>query len=215
MENLAKAILKVMQDVKGIEKEMTVGTGVNSYKGVSDQSVKQIIGDAMLKHGLCILPTGVKPTTRIDRWTVTGGQYSDVQKQSVFTEVETTYKLLHTSGESMEISGYGHGTDPQDKGAGKATTYALKYTLLYLFLVPTGKIDDADNTHSEAVEVPTKQKPVLKEKAVLNEKHESWNNAAIALQKGEATIEQIMKKYTLSDADKEILMNKVLELQTA
>ena len=47
-------------------------------------------------------------------------------KQSVFTDAHTKYLLLHTSGESIELSGYGQGVDTQDKGAGKATTYALK-----------------------------------------------------------------------------------------
>ena len=210
MENLAKAIIAVMQEIKGIEKEMTVGEGRNSYKGVSDHSVKQIIGNAMAKNGLCILPTGITPKTRIDRWTEID-QYSKVsgatkEKQSVFTEVETTYTLLHTSGESMSVSGYGHGTDPQDKGAGKATTYALKYTLLYLFLVPTGKIDDADNTHSEAVEIPIKQKPVL------DEKHPKWNGAIVALQKGETSIEKISKVYSISEANKELLVNSIMDL---
>src|SRR5690606_4653123 len=35
-----------------------------------------------------------------------------------------------------------------------ATTYSLKYTLLYTFLTPTGKIDDADTTHSEEIQTP-------------------------------------------------------------
>lgn len=158
MKEIAKAIIKVMQEVKGIEKSMTVGSGNNSYKGVADQEVKQIIGDAMAKNGLCILPISTDAKTQIDRWDEID-QYSKVagatkSKQSVFTEVKTKYLLIHESGESIELSGYGHGIDSQDKGAGKATTYALKYTLLYTFLVPTGKIDDTDNHHSDTL--PTK-----------------------------------------------------------
>lgn len=151
MENLAKAILRVMKEVKGIDKSMTVGTGSNSYKGVPDQEVKKIIGEAMAKNGLVLLPIEVDPKTEVSRWEE-NTQYGVKQKQSVFTEVKTKYLLLHESGESMELQGYGHGSDTQDKGAGKATTYALKYTLLYTFLVPTGKIDDTDTTHSEAIE---------------------------------------------------------------
>ena len=162
--NLAKAIIAVMQEVKGIEKSMTIGTGINAYKGVPDQEVKKIIGEAMAKHGLCILPISVKPNVRIDRWEEVD-QYSkstpkDMKtKQSVFTDVTTEYLLLHESGESQVLSGYGHGIDSQDKGAGKATTYSLKYVLLYTFLVPTGKIDDADNTHSDNIETPIKIEP--------------------------------------------------------
>lgn len=152
--NLAKAIISVMASIKGIEKSMNVGTGSNSYKGVSDQEVKFIVGGAMAKYGLCLIPIGVEAKTRVDRWTETGGQYGDKQKQSVFTEATTRYLLLHESGESVEICGYGHGIDAQDKGAGKATTYALKYALLYTFLIPTGKIDDSDRFHSDEYETP-------------------------------------------------------------
>lgn len=157
MKNLAQAILKVMQEVKGIDKSMTVGSGNASYKGVSDKEVKQIIGASMAKHGLTILPIGVEPKTEVTRWeeeVFYSGKSSIRQKQSVFTEVKTKYLLLHESGESVELSGYGQGVDSQDKGAGKATTYALKYTLLYTFLTPTGTIDDADATHSDDVERP-------------------------------------------------------------
>lgn len=148
---LAKAVLAVMQEVKGIEKNTNVGSGTNTYKGVADQDVKKIIGEAMQKHGLCLLPIGVRPRTEVNILTETYNNNTK-QKQSVFTEATTQYLLLHKSGESQVLTGYGHGVDSQDKGAGKATTYALKYTLLYTFLVPTGKIDDADNTHSEQVD---------------------------------------------------------------
>lgn len=156
MENIAKAISQVMAAVKGIDKTMTVGTGKNAYNGVSDQLVKQVIGKAMEDYGLCILPIGVEAKSQIDRWDAKDYDGNPTVKQSVFTEVKTKYLLLHTSGESIELSGYGHGVDSQDKGAGKATTYALKYTLLYTFLVPTGKIDDADNTHSDDIAAPAK-----------------------------------------------------------
>lgn len=153
MKEIAEAILKVMEEVKGIDKSMTVGTGTSAYKGVPDQEVKKIIGASMQKNGLCIIPTKVTPKTQVDRWEESYNGASK-QKQSVFTEVETEYLLLHKSGQSLTISGYGHGVDSQDKGAGKATTYALKYALLYTFLVPTGKIDDTDTEHSDDKEVP-------------------------------------------------------------
>jgi hypothetical protein len=156
LENIAKAIVAVMQVVKGVEKNTNVGTGSNSYKGVADKDVKIAIGEAMEKHGLSILPIGVEAKTTTDRWEETN-QYGTKTKQSVFTEVETKYLLLHTSGESIVIAGYGHGVDSQDKAAGKATTYALKNALLYAFMVPTGTIDDTDNEHSENKEVPPMQ----------------------------------------------------------
>ncbi len=155
---LAKAVISVMKEVKGIEKNMTVGSGNNAYSGVSDKDVKTLIGKAMEKNGLCIVPTSVTPSLQIDRWEqeefYNGKSNGIKQKQSVFTTVDTRYLLMHESGEFIEISGYGHGVDAQDKGAGKATTYALKNALLYTFMVPTGKIDDAETTHSDEIETP-------------------------------------------------------------
>jgi hypothetical protein len=202
MKNLAQAILKVMEDVKGIDKTMTIGTGNSSYKGVPDQEVKKIIGESMKKHGLVILPTSVEPTLQIDRWTETG-QYGEKQKQSIFTEVKTKYLLLHESGESMELAGYGHGVDTQDKGAGKATTYALKYTLLYMFLVPTGKIDDADVTHSDSHDAPPPKQQ--NDKEWLNIGTPAFEKAKQAIKAGTHTVADVRKKYAISKKTEEAL----------
>ena len=149
MKNIAQAITAVMAEVKNIEKNMTVGNQYQSYKGVADKDVKHVIGQAMQKNGLCIVPIDIKDDVRIDRWEENGKQ-----KQSVHVSVKTKYLLIHTSGESLELAGYGQGVDPQDKAAGKATTYALKYALLYAFMVPTGDIDDADVSHSQSIPTP-------------------------------------------------------------
>ncbi len=151
---LAAAVLAVMAEVKGVEKSMNVGTGGSSYKGVSDRDVKIAIGRAMQRHGLVILPVAVEDSVTTDRWQETN-QYGTKTKQQTTVSVKTKYKLIHApSGECEILAGYGHGTDSQDKAAGKATTYALKYALLYTFLVPTGDIDDTDNDHSDDKDVP-------------------------------------------------------------
>jgi len=158
MKNIATAIIKVMAEVKGMEKNSKVGTGQSSYDGTKDQDVKEVFNNALQKNGLCILPIDIQETTQIDRWEESS-QFGIKQKQSVFTKVNVKYMLLHESGESIELAGYGHGIDTQDKGAGKATTYALKNCLLYTFLTPVGKIDDTDLKHSNDIEVPQKLAP--------------------------------------------------------
>ena len=159
MKQLAQAIIKVMHAVKGMEKNSRVGKGQSAYDGTKYKDVAEVFNNAMEAAGLCILPIGIQEDTQISRWEEID-QWSKTtpkeikQKQSVFTKVTTKYLLLHTSGESQELAGYGHGVDPQDKGAGKATTYALKNCLLYTFLTPVGKIDDTDPTHSYDIPVP-------------------------------------------------------------
>jgi hypothetical protein len=191
---LTQAIVNVMKEVKNIEKNLNVGEGKSSYKGVADKDVKHQIGEAMSRNGLCILPINIEPKITVERW-VEETNYGPKTKQSVFTEVKTTYLLLHESGESMEIVGYGHGVDSQDKSAGKATTYALKYALLYVFMVPTGSIDDSDTTHS--IDQPTVKQDPGSNKFKLTDPQ--FTRACQAIAKGEYSIEALKNDYLLDE----------------
>lgn len=160
MKEITKAILAVSKEVTAIEKSMSVGTGQSSYKAVSDTLVRNTLRPHMEKQGLVLVPISVNATTQVDRWEEVD-QYSKEtpkatkSKQSIFTEAHTKYLLIHQdSGESIELAGYGHGVDTQDKGAGKATTYALKNTLLDLFLITKGEDFDTDAIHSNEMSVP-------------------------------------------------------------
>lgn len=206
--NLAKAVINVMKSIKGIDKNMQIGTGNNSYKGIADKDVKQEIGRLMVENGLCILPIDIESKVQIDRWEETSQQYGTKTKQSVFAEVITKYLLLHESGESVVLCGSGHGIDSQDKAAGKATTYALKYTLLYTFMVATGKIDDTDNEHSDTKEIPQPTRlPSLKPKTT------QWTQAVDYLSK-DGVMSAIKKKYYVSPEFEQTLMDESLLLIT-
>ena len=196
MKEIAKAIIKVQQAVKGMEKNSNVGTGRNSYQGTKDQDVKEVFNEEMSKAGLSILPIDIDESTQIDRWSATDFNNKPIQKQSVFTKVKVKYMLLHTSGETIELAGYGHGVDSQDKGAGKATTYALKNCLLYSFLTPVGKIEDTDTTHSEDIIVPTEKKSLTLQLA---------ENSA----KNKIPLSEMELIYTMNDDQKE-KYNKLL-----
>ncbi|GEN74117.1 ERF family protein [Chryseobacterium lathyri] len=208
---LYKAIINVMKSVKNIDKSLDVGTGNTAYKGVADKDVKSIIGKAMEDNGLAILPISISPNVRIERWEETThyqGKPQTKMKQSVFTEVSTKYLLIHESGECIEIEGYGHGVDSQDKSAGKATTYALKYALLYTFMVPTGTIDDADNKHSDNLETPPvtpvnkTTPPPLK---ILKVGSKAWQGLIEKTGKGETvTREELRKFFDLKEVEQDL-----------
>jgi len=198
MKNLAKAVIEVMKTVKCMEKNSTIGSGSYAYNGTKDKDVKEVFNDALSKNGLCILPIDVNEETQLDRWSENGRT-----KQSVFTKVTTKYLLLHESGESQELSGYGHGVDSQDKSAGKATTYALKNTLLYTFLTPVGKIDDSETLHSQDAPTP----PVNIFKSPL-----SIDNFNKALQGTKKQIENVINKYELTQEQTKSLNEKLKQL---
>ena len=209
---LAKAVIGVMSELVGVEKNMTVGSGKNSYKGVSDKDVKDNIRPLMIKHGLCILPISTDETNTVDFYDAPN-QYSGGvdRKMRVFTSVSTKYLLLHTSGESVTLSGSGHGVDTQDKAAGKATTYALKYTLLYTFMVSVGAIDDADRVHSDDIEnvqkpIPQPTKPAAPSNAnkpLMTKAQKEAAKAAYAKgdAKGKEAVLAHMKNFTHTEDD--------------
>jgi len=201
MKQLAKAIISVMKEVKGMEKNSRVGAGTRAaYDGTKDSDVKEAFNNALSKNGLAMIPISIEDETKIDRWeeeNTWNGKTTLKQKQSVFTKVKTKYLLLHESGESVEVAGYGHGVDAQDKGAGKATTYALKNALLYTFLTPVGKIDDSDTTHSAQIETPTDNRQWLTE---------SQLNATLKGTKDQA--EKVLITYKMKKVYREQIINK-------
>ena len=189
--NIYDAIICVMKEVKNIEKSMTIGIGNNSYKGISDKDVKQKIGEAMAKNNLVCFPIKIEPKTTIERWNeidpYSKSEPKDLKsKQSIFTEVLVTYKIVYSiTGEHIEIQGFGYGVDSQDKGAGKATTYALKNALLYTFLVPTGTIEDTDKTHSETLPIVPVE-PIAPKKSLNEDQFSKLMDILIKLDKLEA-----------------------------
>ena len=227
--NLVNAVIKVMESVKGIDKSMTIGTGTNSYKGIADQDVKKIVGEAMVKNGLAIFPIDIEENVQIDRWEQ-NYQGSTSMKQQVFTRVKVTYLLTHTSGEFIEVAGNGHGIDTQDKGAGKASTYSLKYALLYIFMIPTGKIDDADKEHSDDKPVPPKKEqtspqqptppapPKKKEPVKLIHNSDKYKGCVDAMTIGVSgkiyTLDEIKKGYIIDAVTEELLLADVAKIPT-
>lgn len=204
MKEISQAIVKVMEEINGVAKNMTVWSWNSSYQWVSDKDVKEKIRESMIKNWLSILPIWVNSKIQIDRWEETNDYWTKT-KQSIFTEVETKYILLHNSWESIELAWYWQGVDSQDKWAGKATTYALKNTLLNMFLVPTWV--DTDNTHSDDLPVPKTKKvyedndlPWIAQENIdkLTDLIADWKHFTLA---------DIRKKYKVSKANKEILNN--------
>ena len=196
---ISKAIVNVMKSVRGMEKRSVVGSGRNSYSGTKDQDVKEVFNEEMSKEGLSMIPIDIEKECSIERWQQ-DYQGTPQMKQSVFTQVKVTFLLLHTSGESIELKGYGQGVDPQDKGAGKAMTYAMKNCLLYTFMTPVGKIEDSDSTHSESITTPSN-------KTMLIEGTDSYAKAVEYMSKKGATILQVENKHVLSKEVKAKLLS--------
>ena len=142
MENtkLYAKMLLVMQDVSYLRKDDTVQTGQGrGYKAISEEKVTSTVGESFRKHGLLVLPVSIEQK-REDFEVVRSNGNVAIDRLST---VNVTYKIVDVeSGEFELIVSSGTGMDSQDKGIGKALTYAYKYLLLRTFAIPTGEDPD-------------------------------------------------------------------------
>ncbi|MFR3886714.1 MAG: ERF family protein [Acutalibacteraceae bacterium] len=126
-KNIFQRISAVMQDVQYLAKDDQIEFGKTKYRAISEEKVTTTIRKSLIAHGIVIVP--VK---------------QEHSKDGVLTTVDVTYRIQNIENENdyIEAVSSGTGVDTQDKGVGKAMTYAYKYLLLRTFAIPTGEDPD-------------------------------------------------------------------------
>jgi hypothetical protein len=138
--NIYEKIAAVMQDVQYLAKDDNVSFGQTNYKALSEEKVTVIMRSAMLKHKLVVFPVE-QSATRIGN----------------ITHVDVKYRIVNIEdpADYIEVVSCGDGADTQDKGSGKAMTYAFKYMWLRTFAIPTG--EDPDKISSAQLDEEAKK----------------------------------------------------------
>lgn len=141
--NIYQKIQAVMQDIQYLAKDDQVSFGTTKYKAISEEKVTTTVRASMIKNGLVMYPETL-----------------DITKEGQITTVNVTYRMVDVDepNEQIIIASCGQGSDTQDKGSGKAMTYAYKYALLRTFAIPTGedpdKISSAELDAKQELENP-------------------------------------------------------------
>lgn len=159
--NIYEKINKVMQNIEYLTKDDKVEFGTTKYKAISEEKVTTAVRNELVKVGIAIIPIeqemNVVELIRTDK---------SVNQR---TDVNVKYRIQNIDDVNDYIiaSSSGSGVDTQDKGIGKAMTYAYKYLLLRTFAIPTGedpdKISSAEIDSKIAAEVPEKITPTMVE----------------------------------------------------
>jgi len=136
---LYQKILNVMEAISYLQKDDNVSYGNTNYKAISEEKVTMAVREQLIKNKLIVLPIE-QVHTRTD--TVVRDKHGNEQIQRLST-VDTKYKIVDVeTGEYEILVSSGTGVDTQDKGVGKAMTYAFKYLFLRTFAIPTGEDPD-------------------------------------------------------------------------
>lgn len=151
-KNLYQRLRDVMIEVKGINKENTKVN--NQYKFVSHDAVAKALHDPLARNGIVMIPS-ISELTQDGNRTV--------------AKVDVKFVNVDDPGDNMIVSYYGYGIDSQDKGVGKAISYAVKYCLLKTFCLETGDDVEKDNIdHKPAIN----EEKILAERQITPEEHE-------------------------------------------
>ena len=172
MDNIFQRISKVMGEVEYLAKDDMVVTNAKTgagYKAISEEKVTNEVRKAMIKHGIVIIPVDMN----VERQDEVLKDYQGNEKMNRITTADIKYRIQNIDDKDdyvMAVSS-GTGVDTQDKGVGKAMTYAYKYLLLRSFAIPTG--EDTDKISSAVYDeqfAPKKAKITAKVENELRDK---------------------------------------------
>lgn len=165
--NIAAALADMQSDKKVIGK-----SGENKFDKYSYAMLEDYIRetkDALAKHGFFII-TSTGEAQRLDnRTTRAGGTEHAVQ-------VKLTVRLMHKSGEWIEVECLGEGQDRADKAIYKAITGARKYAIASLLGLATSDDPEADEDVGLSVKNTDKMPMSIKESTLegyVNQMRES------------------------------------------
>lgn len=158
-KNIFQRMSAITAELRTVAKNLTVSTGgKNSYKAVSERDVLDAVKPIEEKHGVYSYPVARKvlESNLLESETTYNGQTT--KKTTFMTRIETVYRFVNVDkpDEYIETVTFAEGIDAQDKGSGKAMTYADKYALMKAYKISTG--DDPDQTASEDTEYKRTEK---------------------------------------------------------
>ena len=142
----------MMRDVGYVQK--AGHNDFQNYKYATEADAIAALRPAMIKHGLCMIPS--VESVEQDEW----GN----------TNVLMHYRILDEEGNFLSFRAAGSGNDKNSKGVGdkgiyKALTGASKYALLKTFMMETG--DDPEVPNQQEKESKPEPKPEVKPKAEI------------------------------------------------
>lgn len=148
--NIFQRMAAITAELQTVAKNLTVTTGNGKgYKAVSERDILDAVKPLEAKYGVYSYPCSrrVLESQTLESEAEYSGKVT--KKTTFFTRIETVYRFVNIDNpdDFIESITFAEGIDSQDKGSGKAMTYADKYALMKGYKISTG--DDPDQTGSE------------------------------------------------------------------
>ena len=147
--NIHQRMLAITADLQTVAKNLTVDTGKNkSYKAVSERDILDAVKPLETKHGVYSYPAARRVLESQMLESENEYQGKTTKRTTFYERIETVYRFcnIDNPADYIDMTTFAEGIDSQDKGSGKAMTYADKYALMKAYKISTG--DDPDQTAS-------------------------------------------------------------------
>lgn len=188
MANIFQKINEAMKNIKYLTKDDKVEFGTTKYKAISEEKVTTAVRDQLVKNGIVIIPieqeSENKELIRTDK------------SVNMLTSVHVKYRIQNIDdvNDFIEVESNGTGVDTQDKGVGKAMTYAYKYMLLRTFAIPTGEDPDKISSAETDKKIENEVNNTKINKTKLDALNSSIENHKIS----DEEVEKVLSKYNYS-----------------
>jgi len=147
--NIYEKMAAITADLGTVAKNLDVQAGKNqSYKAVGERDVIDAVKPLEQKYKVYSYPYS-RETVESERLESESTYNGNTTKKTTFyTRLKTVYRFVNVEDpkEYVETTVFSVGIDSQDKGDGKAMTYADKYALMKAYKISTG--DDPDQEAS-------------------------------------------------------------------
>jgi hypothetical protein len=155
--NIFEKLSAITAELQTVAKNLTVQTTkTSSYKAVSERDILDAVKPLEEKYKVYSYPAGreVLESNLLESESTYDGKTT--KKTTLMTRIKTIYRFVNIENpeEYIDTITFAEGMDSQDKGSGKAMTYADKYALMKAYKISTG--DDPDSTASEDVKYTKK-----------------------------------------------------------
>lgn len=200
--NLYEKIQAIGNEIRIIEKGLTVGKGNYSYQAVGDLYVTLEVKDAEQKYKLVSIPIKQELlNSEVIRTIKEDGR----EGLTYVDNIKMTVRIVDLDNikDFLDVESLSKGIDSGDKGFGKASTYARKYALLNAYKIATGEDPDAEKSKEQQAEsVDEKRNAVLSVFLKDNDKMISVLSHFNVSEAGDLTKEQIAVVYNQFKAKK-------------
>lgn len=148
--NIYQRMSAVTEELQTVAKNLMVETGKGKgYRAVSERDIIDAVKPLECKHGIYSYPAAreIVDSSMLESESEYGGKVT--KKSTFFSRIKTVYRFVNVDepADFIETTTFAEGIDTQDKGSGKAMTYADKYALMKAYKISTG--DDPDQAASE------------------------------------------------------------------